>query len=439
MLIEANVDALVGPTHHFGGLGVGNVASHEHANRESYPKKAALQGLEKAALVASLGVPQFIWLPPVRPQMQGVDNLLGASTSEKVLLAKERHPAALSAACSSAFMWAANSCTITPSADSLDGKIHATPANLISSWHRFAEADERSKDLEFLFRGVGVFQGHEPLLPIVPLRDEGAANHMRLSGASGELGINVFVHGEEDGGNATPTFFPRHTRGASEAIASRHRLNLADTFFLQQHPDAISAGAFHNDVIATSHAGLLIHHEQAFWEAGEQLGELEKQFSKKTGVALVRREVSARELPLEDAIRSYFFNSQILTRPSEKNCMVLVCPRQCQEIRTAQKLVDNLIADGEIPIAEVHFVDLNESMANGGGPACLRLRVEVTEDQLARMSGCLRLESKLIDQLRSFIDRRYPDSLRPDSLYDVDFLEDVENVARDMRRQFLLQ
>lgn len=437
MLIEANIDALVGPTHHFGGLGVGNVASKEHANQASYPKKAALQGLAKATLIAELGIPQFVWLPPERPQMQLIDSLgCDGEVADKFRQASAVSPSTVSSALSSAFMWAANSCTITPSVDSRDARIYATPANLISSWHRFSEAEERSRDLAYLFQSIDGFHCHAPLSPIVPLRDEGAANHMRLCDSSGVLGVNVFVHGAEEGRDSGASFFPRHTRAASEAIASRHRLELDDVFFLRQHPDAISAGAFHNDVIATSHLSLLLHHEFAFLDEETQLTHLEQRFRAKTGQDLIRREVTDAELPLADAIQSYFFNSQILTPPAKQGAMLLVCPRQCEQIPTAKRLVDSLILDLKIPIDEVRFVDLEESMANGGGPACLRLRVSVTEEQLAAMNGCLRLDAELAGKLGEFIEQRYPDRFTHEDMLDASFLKEALVISREMRRQF---
>ena len=333
-------------------------------------------------------------------------------------------------------MWAANSCTITPSVDSRDQQIHATPANLISSWHRFSEAKERAEDLNFLFASVDDFVCHEPLLPIVPLRDEGAANHMRLCNQAGDLGINIFVHGAEDGQQSLATFFPRHTLAASKAIASRHQLDPKDVFFLHQHPDAISAGAFHNDVIATSHKRLLLHHEFAFQDEQAQLSQLEQRFEAKAGEQLVRREISDAELPLSDAIRSYFFNSQILSPSDVDGAMVLVCPRQCEQIPSAKRLIENLLRDNEVPVVEVKFVDLAESMANGGGPACLRLRVSLTVKQLDAMAGCLRLNNGLAQQLQEFIDERYPESFETAQMLDDEYLKEALVISQEMRRRF---
>ncbi len=41
--MELCVDALVGPTHSYGGLGIGNVASRRSKGHASNPRSAALQ------------------------------------------------------------------------------------------------------------------------------------------------------------------------------------------------------------------------------------------------------------------------------------------------------------------------------------------------------------------------------------------------------------
>ncbi len=442
LLTEINIDALVGPTHHFGGLGVGNVASHAHQDETSSPRSAALEGLKKAALVAALGVPQYVWLPPARPNLQWLQQLgFSGDRAEQVAGALHAAPRVLSAALSSAFMWAANSATVTPAADARDGQYHFTPANLISSWHRATEAAERSLDLRQTFSDPGHYAIHPPLHRVVPLRDEGAANHMRLCDESGMIGFNVFVHGadEENPTDVMPSFMPRHTRAASEAIARLHRLDPASTFFLHQHPDAISAGVFHNDVIATSHGGLLIHHEKAFLDGERELERLQHAFVGRTGQEMRRIEITGRELSLADAVQSYFFNSQILTpgkrgRAGDPPRMVLICPQQCRQIDAARRLVERLVDEDEVPVDEVHFVSLAESMAGGGGPACLRLRVPADQRTLLQMPDCLRLTPQNEEKLASVIQRYYPEELKLSDFLDPQLVEFVMQAPRELRQ-----
>lgn len=454
MLIEINIDALVGPTHHFGGLGVGNVASQEHAFGVSNPRAAALQGLRKAALVASLGVPQYLFLPPRRPRVDWLQRLGFAETDPDHQLtgdltamlqaALRVSPQIFSAAFSSAFMWAANAATITPAADALDAHTHITPANLSSSWHRALEPEERIDDLRSLFAHSLKTQIHLPLPNIFPLRDEGAANHMRLCSADGLQGVHVFVYGKsvydsdsQSEETSVAGFLPRQTRAASQAVARLHALPAERVFFLQQHPQAIAAGVFHNDVIATSHQNLLLYHQHAFHDAGRELAEIEVAFQQATGTDLIRVEISNQELSLADAVRSYFFNSQIVTPTAgpagqDSPRMVLICPTACSQITVAQKLIERLLADPHIPIDDVRFVDLHQSMAGGGGPACLRLRVPLTDDAVASLPANRRLGPALEQRMADAIERYYPEKLVLDDLCHAEFIRDLSEIPNKL-------
>lgn len=437
-IIEANVDAIPGPTHLFSGLGVGNLASKEHSQAPSHPKQAALESLQKAELVASLGVPQFVWVPPMRPNS---DFLLkcgfGGSIPDQVRSALTQSPMLLQAALSSAFMWAANSGTYSPSVDCADGKSHFTPANLISSLHRSCEASERATDI------AGLFQGHEPSLKIhpalpsvVPMRDEGAANHMRLCNANGDRAINVFVYGVDDsvdGSAPRPSFYPRQTLASVEAIARSHKLLPTATAFVQQHPDAISAGAFHNDVIATSHQNVLVYHEKAF-AAGDTVDRLRSLFKEQVGQSLKCFKVAESELSLADAVASYLFNSQIVTPDSETAKMELISPKQCESNLQARAVIERLVSSPDCPIEKVHFVSLDQSMAGGGGPACVRLRLPMAANSVALAQGnANRLTSELAERLRAAIQAHYPDQITLADFADPTLLEQTAAAHKALR------
>lgn len=477
MRVEANIDALVGPTHHYGGIGVGNVASQAHASQPSRPRDAALEGLAKAEQVAELGIPQFVWLPPRRPRLdfltqlgfEGLEQTASGQAVDPAAMraglqqALETAPRALSAAFSSAFMWAANSGTFTPDVDASDGKNHFTPANLVSSWHRAFEAEERWGDARAIWSATAEGNSvesvvHAPLPASVPLRDEGAANHMRLSDSSGMSGLNVFVHGwDEDSPESSSSFFPRHTRAASEALSRLHKLDSKDVFFLQQHSAAISAGVFHNDVIATSHRNVLLHHELAFEESRETseiITNLEDRFRTKCGHELVRICITDEDFSLEEAVQSYFFNSQLLTPDSVSSTettgskasrisdsgqpMILLCPAQCERIEAVKSTIERLIASPNNPISKVIFVSLDQSMANGGGPACLRLRVPMDTRRLATMGresagNCLAANPANLAALRQVVQDRYPEELTLASLTEPATVEAVEAAWRALR------
>ncbi len=171
---------MIGPTHHYGGLGIGNVASLRHRHQVSNPRQAALEGLAKAKLISEMGIPQYILASTKSTESRVVESARFQGThGEQIREAYHASPEVLSAAMSSAFMWAANSTTVSPAVDAQDNRYHFTPANLISSLHRASEASERRSDLQKMFADRDSFYIHEPLPCIHPLRDEGAANHMR--------------------------------------------------------------------------------------------------------------------------------------------------------------------------------------------------------------------------------------------------------------------
>lgn len=407
--MDVQVDRIVGPTHHFGGLGVGNIASQIHAGQTSNPRAAALQGLDKMRLVAGLGVPQLILPPQQRPCFAFLKKLGFTGAPAEILqsvLAK--NPAALSAAASCSAMWTANAATITPSCDNKVGSAVMTVANLNASLHRSIEAAHTQSELTSL---LGNALEVRPSLPGgAPMRDEGAANHMRFSGIDGQPGLNVFVYG--DGSPEPECHWPRQTKATGQAIARSHGLQEDDVFHLKQHPKAIDAGAFHNDVVAMSHHDLLIHHELAFaQESFQELERVRRRFEDLAQSPLRVLRVSAKELSLHDAIETYFFNSQIVTvSQAGKTTWTILCPVQVKHNPVTYELVERLLA--EQVFHAVHYVDLGQSMDGGGGPACLRLRVPLSEQELARVpTSALWTENRDSD-LRDIIRDRYPSELK---------------------------
>jgi len=417
MTVEVNFDGLVGPSHHYGGLGVGNVASLASHNKPSHPRAGALQGLEKMRAVAALGVPQFFLPPCRRPNLSWLRELgFGGTDADVLKAAGDADVRLLSAAWSSAFMWTANAATIAPSVDSGDGRLHISVANLASNLHRQQEAVQRYQQLSQIFADVPQAIVHTPLPSSHPLRDEGAANHMRLAGGAGQ-GMHVFV----DGDAVSSGFLGRQGRQCSVAIARRHGLSEEQVFLLHQHPEAVEAGVFHNDVIATSHQHLLIHHEKAFLDGDQTLERLEKTFQRVSGRDLLRIVVSENDLSLGDAVASYLFNSQIVT--DSAGGFTILCPENCQQVTAAQALVQQWIADAQNPISTVKYLPLDQSMANGGGPACLRLRVQLNDDQLAAIPEQYSINEAKVDEISRWVERWYPETLNLVDLADVKFAQ----------------
>ena len=351
MLREINFDGLIGPSHNYAGLSLGNLASTRNAGQVSQPRAAALQGIDKMRANLALGLPQGVLLPHPRPNRPWLAEL--GTTFE------DAEPALAANALSASAMWAANAATVSPAPDTGDGRCHLTVANLRTMPHRSHEWPATLAQLCLAFGG-DAFRVHAPVP--AAFGDEGAANHMRLAGAHGEAGVEVFVYGVSGG-----AFPARQHIEASRAIARLHGLNPDRTIFAAQSEEAIAAGAFHNDVVAVANERVLFAHEKAFADRDAlvtQLGNLV------TGFEYV--EVPEAEVPLEDAVRSYLFNAQLVSPPGGE--MTLVAPTECRETASVWAWIERHIA-GNGPIRRVEIVDVRQSMANGGGPACLRLRV----------------------------------------------------------------
>ncbi|AHB78137.1 MULTISPECIES: N-succinylarginine dihydrolase [Pandoraea] len=434
--IEANFDGLVGPTHNYAGLSFGNVASANNANRVSNPREAALQGLAKMKALADLGYAQGVLPPQERPSVAML-RTLGFSGSDGAMIreAARTAPALLGAACSAASMWTANAATVSPSADTADGRVHFTAANLCSKLHRAIEHDTTSRVLRVAFGDASHFAHHDALPGWPSLGDEGAANHTRLCGAYGERGVEFFVYGRDDLSSApAPRRFPaRQTLQASQAIARLHGLAEDDVVFAQQHPDAIDAGVFHNDVIAVGNGNVLFCHAQAFVDQPAVLARLRERLAAR-GAELEVIEVSSDAVSLEDTVGSYLFNSQLLARPPDAGGgMRLVVPQECRERTAVWRYLESLVAD-DGPIRELHVFDLRESMRNGGGPACLRLRVVLTEQERRATHAGLWIDDARYAALTDWVKRHYRDRLAVSDLADPALLDECRTALDDLTR-----
>lgn len=418
--VEVNFDGLVGPTHHFAGLATGNLASQEHRHTTSNPRAAARQGLAKMRLLRSLGIPQGIIPPQQRPNLSLLRRLGFAGTDAEVLhQASVSAPRQLAAAMSGSSMWVANAATVCPSADAADGRVHFTAANLVSSLHRASETPLTAAILAKIFDDPKHFTHHAPLPASSDFGDEGAANHTRLCREFGETGVQLFVYGASPGTNESKRphrFSARQMKPASEAIARLHGLIRTRTVFAQQQPQAIDAGVFHNDVIAVGHRTLLFCHQNAFVESERVYADLRRATDGAAQIA----EVPNNRLSLDDAVRTYLFNSQIVSSANDET--ILIAPDQCRRHPAVSDLINELIDTGHFH--DARFADLGQSMNNGGGPACLRLRVVLTQEQLRAVSPGVLLDDKLDSTIENWIDRHYRDSLTGEDLSDPKLMDE---------------
>lgn len=398
MIREINFDGLIGPTHNYAALSFGNLASASNAGATSRPRDAALQGLAKMRFAMSLGLTQGFLLPLERPNTAWLRALGFAGNDAQVCAAAHSaDPRLFAQACSASSMWTANAGTVSPAADCADGRTHVSTANLSRMTHRSLEAPETEAQLRLAFAHP-TFAVHAAVP--ATFGDEGAANHMRLTAAHGEAGVEVFVYGEE--GSKFPA---RQNRRASEAVARRHGLAPERTLFVAQAQTAIDAGAFHNDVVAVANENILFAHELAFADASAFKADLARLLPQAVVV-----EVPASAVSLADAIRSYLFNSQLITVPD--GSMALILPMEAHDCAPVKAYLDSLVA-GNGPIRAVHYVQVRESMRNGGGPACLRLRV-VTDP--ATIDPRFLLDAAKADRLEALIAAHWPEAIGPDDL-----------------------
>lgn len=433
--LEYNFDGLIGPTHHYGGLAAGNLASQEHKAQVSNPRAAALEGLAKMKLLADLGVPQGVLPPHPRPHWEFLERH-GFRGSEASILeqAGRERPDLLSIAYSSSFMWAANAATVSPGADTGDGRIHFTPANLLTMPHRALESPQTTATLRKLFSSHRHFSVYDPLPADSLLADEGAANQLRLCPAHGQPGLEVFVYGvdrDDHSGRFTTRFPARQSRQAFERIAALHELPEERRLFVQQNPRAIDAGAFHNDVVAVSNENVLLCHEDAFVDQSEFLNHLRLRFPGELSVI----EVSAAELSLEETVKTYLFNSQLLSLPARPGTsergMLLLSPRECEHHPRARAVIDRILREDN-PVSDVKFVDVRQSMMNGGGPACLRLRIVMNDLEREAVQGNVFLNEALYRRLVDWVTRHYRDRLMVQDLADPQLAEESRNALAEL-------
>jgi succinylarginine dihydrolase len=401
---ELNFDGLVGSTHNYSGLSFGNVASEVNKGDVSHPRAAALQGLGKMKFLHDLGLKQAVLPPLPRPHLP-VLHQLGFNNIADV--PRELLPSVYSAS----NMWVANAATISPSADTADGKVHFTPANLVTHLHRSIEAPQTAAVLKAIFKDERYFVHHDPLPMHTRFGDEGAANFMRFCFNHGSEGLEVLVYGEK-----TKIYPARQTKEASAAVFRLHHVKRS--MLLQQNPAAIDAGVFHNDVIAVANANALLYHEEAFVNTEAAVDEIEKNF----GAKIYRLCVKSSDVTVEEAVKSYLFNSQLLNLPD--GTMAIIAPQESEDNPRVRATLQRFQQADDNPVSQIHFLNLRESMKNGGGPACLRLRVALKEKELAAVHQGVIFTDALYAKLTAWVNKHYREDLAPADLADPSLMQE---------------
>jgi succinylarginine dihydrolase len=428
-VVEANFDGLVGPTHNYAGLAMGNVASARNAEQASDPRGAVLQGLAKMKALADLGMAQGVLPPQERPHIPTLKRLGFDGKDAEVLRKAHRDaPGLLAAMASASSMWTANAATVSPSADCADGRVHFTPANLATHLHRSIEPETTARALRAIFPDARRFAHHDALPATPQMGDEGAANHTRLCADYGQPGLELFVYGAAGEDGPRPKKYPaRQTRAASEAVARLHQLDPSRCHYAQQTPEVIDQGVFHNDVIAVGNREVLLYHEKAFSDKQAVQDWLRAGLRGRDPVFL---EIAEREVSVDEAVQSYLFNSQLICPPD--GSMWIVAAHECQEQPRVWAAIQRLIQDPANPIAGVKVFDLRQSMRNGGGPACLRLRVVLDEAERAAVNPKSWMNQALYDRLVAWAQKHYRDRLVLADLADPALLDESRSALDEL-------
>ena len=417
---EANFDGLVGPTHNYAGLSFGNVASKNNANATSHPKQAALQGLQKMKALSDMGMVQGVLAPQERPDVYALRRLGFTGNDATVMQqAYKEAPHIFLACCSASSMWTANAATVSPSGDTNDGKIHFTPANLTNKFHRSLEPEVTGRILQATFADPEHFVHHLHLPENEHFGDEGAANHTRFCHEYGDKGVELFVFGRYafDDSKPAPSKFPaRHTFEACQAVARLHGLSDDTVVYAQQNPAVIDSGVFHNDVIAVGNQNVLFFHEKAFLDTSKMKQEI---LSKLGSDDFHFIQVDESDVSVEEAVKTYLFNTQLIRLPNGN--MAIVAPKECENSEAVSNYLSKLITQNT-PIKEVHYFDVKQSMQNGGGPACLRLRVALTEQEKNRINPNTLITEPTYRELCTWVNKHYRDELHVADLVDPQLL-----------------
>ncbi len=184
-------------------------------------------------------------------------------------------------------------------------------------------------------------------------------------------------------------------------------------------------------MIAVGSGSLLLCHEQAYVDQAHVLDAL----AQSIGDSFEAIVVPDAALTVDDAVSTYLFNSQLLPRADGR--FMLVAPADIRDNPRVSAYVDALIASGG-PIAEVLTFDLRQSMRNGGGPACIRLRVPLTAEERAAVSARVFVDDALADELEAWIRRNYRDRLSPADLADPSLLDESRRALDELTRMLRL-
>jgi len=184
---------------------------------------------------------------------------------------------------------------------------------------------------------------------------------------------------------------------------------------------------FHNDVIAVGNSDILFCHQQAFLEQAAVKAEL----TQKMGGNFKIIEAPTELVSVQDAVSSYLFNSQLLSLPNGKTALVI--PQECENNANVWQYLQSLVT-GDSPIDQTLVFDLKQSMSNGGGPACLRLRVVMNEAEIAAANQATLMNDNLFSTLNNWVETHYRDRLTEADLADPKLLMESRTALDELTK-----
>ena len=109
----------------------------------------------------------------------------------------------------------------------------------------------------------------------------------------------------------------------------------------------------------------------------------------------------------------------------------MVVPAECESNVAVKRYLDGLVVNGQC-IDKVVYYDLGQSMSNGGGPACLRLRVVMSSEQIQQMDAIVFLDEALIGDLEAWVNTHYRDKISPADLADPSLLAESRQALDEL-------
>ena len=171
-------------------------------------------------------------------------------------------------------------------------------------------------------------------------------------------------------------------------------------------------------------ASLMVVHEQSF--IPEHQEQVRRYLTERNDVQYY--EVKQDELSVADAVSTYLFNSELLETAPGK--FTLIAPSECSNHAGVARVVERLQGQGALDT--VHYLDVRESMRNGGGPACLRLRVVLTPEQERAMHQGVVYNPEMHNRLAGWVTTHYRDRLVFDDLRDPELVRELDRAYNEL-------